>query len=86
MMKYVATRVHVSLLFMATWHTLRLLENGSLNVQVLQVMLPMRYDMIHMGGSWAQRQVFNVTFIQAAIKAGNHPLALSLLAELKVYQ
>ena len=47
-------------------------------------MLPLRYDLIRLGGSWAQRQVFNVTMIQAAIKANKPSLALSILAELKV--
>jgi hypothetical protein len=47
-------------------------------------MLPLRYDLIKLGGSWAQRQVFNVTMIQAAIKANKPSLALSILAELKV--
>ena len=52
--------------------------------QVLQIMLPLRYDLIQLGGSWAQRQVFNVTMIQAAIKANKPKLAISILAELKV--
>ena len=47
-------------------------------------MLPLRYDLIRLGGSWAQRQVFNVTMIQAAIKANKPSLAFSILAELKV--
>ena len=47
-------------------------------------MLPLRYDLIHLGGSWAQRQVFNITMIQAAIRANKPSLALSILAELKV--
>ncbi len=47
-------------------------------------MLPLRYDLIQLGGSWAQRQVFNVTMIQAAIKANKPRLALSIVAELKV--
>ena len=47
-------------------------------------MLPLRYDLIQLGGSWAQRQVFNVTMIQAAIKANKPKLAISILAELKV--
>ena len=47
-------------------------------------MMPLRYDFHYLGGSWAQRQVFNVTMIQAAVKAGKLPLALSLVTELKV--
>ena len=47
-------------------------------------MLPLRYDFLRFGGSWAQRQVFNVTMIQAAIKADQISLALALVSELKV--
>ena len=47
-------------------------------------MLPLRYDFWKFGGSWAQRQVFNITLIHAAIKADQHSLALALVAELKV--
>ena len=53
-------------------------------MQVLQLMLPIRYDFHRFGGSWAQRQVFSVTLIQAAVKANKLPLALSLVTELKV--
>jgi hypothetical protein len=47
-------------------------------------MLPLRYDFIHFGGSWAQRQVFSFTMIQAAVRANNIPIALALVTELKV--
>ena len=47
-------------------------------------MLPLRYDFIHFGGSWAQRQVYSFTMIQAAIMANNIPIALALVTELKV--
>ena len=47
-------------------------------------MLPLRYDFLRFGGSWTQRQVFNVTMIQAAVKANKVSLALALVAELKV--
>ena len=47
-------------------------------------MLPLRYDFLRFGGSWAQRQVFNITMIQAAIKASKLSVALALIAELKV--
>ena len=47
-------------------------------------MLSLRYDFWQFGGSWAQRQVFNVTLIHAAVKANQHSLALALVAELKV--
>ena len=47
-------------------------------------MLPLRYDFLRFGGSWAQRQVFSVTMIQAAVRANNIPVALALVTELKV--
>lgn len=53
-------------------------------MQVLQIMLPLRYDFLRFGGSWAQRQVFSFTMIQAATKTNNLPLALALVTELKV--
>ena len=48
-------------------------------------MLPLRYNFHSFGGSWAQRQVFNVTMIQAAIRANKSSLALALVTELKVH-
>ncbi|XP_064398279.1 tetratricopeptide repeat protein 38-like isoform X2 [Halichondria panicea] len=50
--------------------------------EVLQIMVPLRYEFLSFGGSWAQRQVFNVTMIQAAIKANNLSVALGLVAEM----
>ena len=47
-------------------------------------MLPLRYDLARFGGSYAQRQVFSVTLIEAAIRDKQIPLALALVAELKV--
>ena len=47
-------------------------------------MLPLRYNFIRFGGSWAQRQVYNITMIQAAIKASKLSVALTLVTELKV--
>ena len=47
-------------------------------------MLPLRYDFLQFGGSWTQRQVFNITMIQAAVRANKLSLALALVAELKV--
>ena len=52
-------------------------------LQVLQIMLPLRYNFRQFGGSWAQRQVFNLTLIQAAIKSENFSIAKGLIAELK---
>ena len=52
--------------------------------QVVSLLVPLRYDIVHVGGSAAQRQVFFLTMIQAAIKSGQLKLALSLIAEIKV--
>ena len=51
-------------------------------LQVLQTLLPMWHNLWHIGGSWAQRQVFNSTLIEAAIQADNLPVAIGLVAEL----
>ncbi len=53
-------------------------------LQVLSLILPLRYDLVRFGGSWPQRQVFTVTVIEAAVRAKQVPLALALVAELKV--
>ena len=53
-------------------------------VQVVSLLVPLRYDLHRLGGSWAQRQVFNLTMIQAAVNARNLPMAIALVAELKV--
>ena len=52
--------------------------------QVLSLLLPLRYSLVDIGGSWAQRQVVALTAIQAAIKGKQHTTALALIAELKV--
>ena len=45
-------------------------------------MLPLRYDLHWIGGSWAQRQIFNSTIIEAAVRVGNVQVAIGLVAEL----
>ena len=45
-------------------------------------MLPLRHDLQSIGGSWAQRQIFNCTAIEAAIRAGDISVATGLVAEL----
>ncbi len=50
--------------------------------EVLQIMLPIRHNLKHIGGSWAQRQVFNSTMIEAAVRAKQLPVAVGLVAEL----
>lgn len=52
--------------------------------QALSLLLPLRYSLVDIGGSWAQRQVVALTAIQAAIKGKQHTTALALIAELKV--
>ena len=42
---------------------------------------PVRYEIAHVGGSHAQRDVFHHTLVTAAIKAGRLPLARALLSE-----
>lgn len=53
-------------------------------IQVVTLLVPRRYDIVRLGGSQAQRSIFSLTFIQAAIKAGKLKLALSLISEMKV--
>ena len=52
--------------------------------QVVSLLVPLRYNLQRLGGSWAQRQVFNLTMIQAAVNDRDIPMAMSLVAELKV--
>ena len=44
-------------------------------------LLPIRYDVVRIGGSHAQRDVFHQTLIEAALKDKRYPLARALLAE-----
>ena len=61
------------------------LPSLSLSVgQVVSLLVPLRYDLHRLGGSWAQRQVFNLTMIQAAVNDRDIPMAMALVAELKV--
>lgn len=53
--------------------------------QVVSLLVPLRYDLQRLGGSWAQRQVFNLTMIHAAIKAQDTPMAMALISELRVH-
>jgi hypothetical protein len=50
--------------------------------EVVSLLVPLRYDLHRLGGSWAQRQVFNLTMIQAAVNARDIPMAMALVAEL----
>ena len=52
--------------------------------QVLCLLLPLRYSLAGIGGSWAQRQVLTFTMIHAALKAKQLKLAMALVSELKV--
>src|SRR3546814_21060585 len=49
--------------------------------RAVDLMLPIRYRWQVLGGSWAQRDVFQKMLIEAAIRAGRIPLARALLAE-----
>ena len=57
-----------------------------MDLQVVSLLLPLRYDLVYLGGSWAQRQVLSVTLIHAAINSKQLSLALALVAELKVHK
>ena len=52
--------------------------------QVLCLLLPLRYSLVGIGGSWAQIQVLTLTIIHAALKAKQLKLAMALVSELKV--
>lgn len=49
--------------------------------KVVEIMMPARYRMLPLGGSWAQRDVWERMLIHAALKDGQHGLARVLLAE-----
>ena len=49
--------------------------------QVVDIMMSARYRMLPLGGSWAQRDVWERMLIHAALKDGQHSLARVLLAE-----
>jgi tetratricopeptide (TPR) repeat protein len=49
--------------------------------RTVDLLLPIRYDIRRIGGSHAQRDIFNQTLIAAAIGANRHKLARALLAE-----
>ncbi len=55
----------------------------TLSCQVLQIMIPIRHDLVQVGGSWAQRQIFNATMIEAAVRSNDIRTALGLVAELR---
>ena len=49
--------------------------------RAVDLMMPIRYRWYVLGGSWAQRDVFQRMLIEAAFAAGRLPLARALLAE-----
>ena len=49
--------------------------------KVVELMLPIRYDIRKLGGSHVQRDVFVQTLLQGAVKSGQHNLARALLSE-----
>ena len=59
-----------------------LLAHGSKDyAKVIELMMPTRYRMLPLGGSWAQRDVWERMLIHAAINDQQHSLARALLAE-----
>lgn len=48
---------------------------------VIEILLPIRYDFYRMGGSHAQRDLFAMVLIDAAIKGGRKNVASMLLSE-----
>ena len=51
------------------------------HARVVEIMMQARYRMLPLGGSWAQRDVWERMLINAALKDGQHGLARALLAE-----
>jgi tetratricopeptide (TPR) repeat protein len=49
--------------------------------RVVELMMPIRYDIRKFGGSHVQRDVFVQTLLQSAVKSGQYNLALALLSE-----
>jgi tetratricopeptide (TPR) repeat protein len=49
--------------------------------ETVELLAPIRYALQPIGGSWAQRDIFNQLLLEAAIKAGNWPLARSMASE-----
>ncbi|XP_048732566.2 tetratricopeptide repeat protein 38-like isoform X2 [Ostrea edulis] len=61
-------------------------ENGEYD-RAVEILYPLRYDVIRIGGSHAQRDVFNHILIHATLKSSNakhHRLGRMLLSERKV--
>lgn len=59
-----------------------ILAHGSKDyARVIEIMMAARYRMLPLGGSWAQRDVWERMLIHAAIQDGRHDLARVLLAE-----
>lgn len=49
--------------------------------RAVELLEPIRYDLAHIGGSAAQRDVFDRTLVVAAVKSGRLKLARSLMSE-----
>lgn len=49
--------------------------------RVVELLAPVRYRLQRLGGSHAQRDIFNLTLIEASLRAGRFALARALLAE-----
>ena len=55
--------------------------HGGEYARAVDLLLPIRYDFLALGGSHAQRDLFVETLIHAALKSGRFALARSLLSE-----
>ena len=49
--------------------------------QTVELLAPIRHGLQPIGGSWAQRDIFHQLLLEAAIQAGNWPLARSMASE-----
>jgi tetratricopeptide (TPR) repeat protein len=49
--------------------------------ETVALMAPIRHALLPIGGSWAQRDVFGQLLLEAAIQAGNWPLARAMASE-----
>jgi len=49
--------------------------------ETVDLLQPIRHGLQPIGGSWAQRDIFHQLLLEAAIQAGNWPLARSMASE-----
>jgi hypothetical protein len=56
-------------------------DEGGQSQAVVDLLLPCRYDIRHIGGSHAQRDLFSRMLVRNVVKLGQVPLARALLSE-----